>query len=375
MIYFFCFGGSIILMGEAEVREKLASKENTYVKYVIMSALILVLLAAFRDVSVGHDVMVYQIRYLEVANKFNSFYSYYRNFCLVAEVEPLYGFITYIARILGGGKSTLFFLNETVILIFIYKAIWNYRLYISPTVSLSLFLFFYYLRGYDQTRQFMAASVLLYAFTLFDKEKYKLSILFILIGIGLHSSAIIGYGLLALFLMIKSQLSTLYKIIILVVLLILSSNFYNIVYWMISNIDVIPDRYLTIMRASKNVQVDFAGAAFAVIVFALFILIVLLLFGHVEYIHNYDYMLYMMLFAFVGCTVQTYFSSQVSRIFIYPEMYSIFVLPMFPRLFNNNISNKIVINGVLFIFMISYFISVFVIGNAGEVYPYVFSIK
>lgn len=370
MIYIVTFVVAMIFMRKAEKTEH----EHGHIKYLILSGLLLTLLAAFRDITVGHDVMLYQIRYLEAAKTYGSFISYMTYYCIPNGIELLYATVTYIAKLLGGTKTVLFFLNEAIIIFFTYKSLWDYKDDVSPTVSLAYFLFLYYLRGFDQTRQFMAVAVVLYSFTLFNKQKYLQSVIFIIMAMGFHSSAIVGFGLLVLFMTTKSGLRSLYKGLIFISTLVLTMNFSGIFTWVIQNVSLIPDKYLLIIRQFQGTQVNVAGIGFLTYAIAIGILLLIKIFGISEFVNNYDYLVYMMLFSLAGCFVQTY-AAATARIFAYTDIYSIFVIPLFPKLFRNDDTvNVLIPNLVVYGFGLSSFVFLFMMRNAGEVYPYVFSL-
>jgi hypothetical protein len=142
----------------------------------ILSFIILFLISGFRDISVGTDTINYS-RIFENPNSFeriNDFIWIYLN-SFFLEQGLSFHYILIIATF--------------IFLLMIYLT----ALKMKVNVGLSFFYlvsFFFYFQSFNITRQLIAASIILYAFTFIIDRKLLFFLLFVFIASGFHFSAI-----------------------------------------------------------------------------------------------------------------------------------------------------------------------------------------
>jgi hypothetical protein len=365
-VYLATFFFAIINMYFAEIA---VNKKQRSV-FIFLSAMILIIIAAMRSHTVGHDIRYYHTRLLLLSHSCDSL-SKYMSICFERGTETLYCIVAYIGGKMGESFFWTFFLNEAIIIVFTYLSIWNLRTYASPTLSLSCFLFFYYLRGYSQTRQFIAIAIVTYAVTLMIQGKWVISFLLIPVAMGFHSSAIIGIAILIEYLALQGMFSKFFLFLISIGGVVLLFFYKPIFKWGLSFLPVRTEKYLSILfNNSRFENIGYVGIVYWSL--AILILIFPALILNVEDKTFYYFLMSMMILGLCGAFIQNV-AGAVQRIFLYANVFIIFVIPMIPRFFCLEGRKSCIFYFLTYGIMVGFWIVVFVKGNAGAVFPYVFA--
>lgn len=366
MVYFIVFSLAILSIKIAELLNNVRLQKY----FMFFSAIFLVFLAALRDESIGIDVLIYQKPIFLIAKHSHSFLQYIQN-TYIQKFEIAYVILTYIASRFGG-IFWVFLFNQIVIILFVFLSIWYYRDQVSPHLSLACFLFVYYLHGYNITRQSIAMAILLYVVVLAEQKKYIQMCIFELLAFGFHTSAIVGVGIIFLYFAGKGHLKKMYTILIILGVLISIFFFRSIFVWAVNAVPFLPKKYISKQYLYLDGGTNFTFVQFLYVIGALIILLCITNFAMIRYVKNYDFLLYMMLFALGGITVGSQ-ATFANRVFMYMEMFSIFVIPQSMLLIKRRKYNRLIGEGILYIALISFWLFCFVLNNYGNVYPYMLS--
>lgn len=178
MLLFFCL--SILLLLGSLLPPK---KQNAY---LVTSFIVLFILTAFRDVSVGTDTANYEVWF----EMFEGGVDWLRH-----TVEPGWVFLNDLVIFLGGGYRLLIIFSSLLILTPLFFIAKNYSQNPMLTISLYYLLYFYF-NSWNGTRQLIAISFGLFAFVFLLKRKYLLFFLVIAFATLFHKTALLMLPLL-----------------------------------------------------------------------------------------------------------------------------------------------------------------------------------
>lgn len=200
----------------------------------IIAALIPIILATIRSSEVGIDVNVYVQPYVRTALNASSFASYF-NSMLISGVEVGYALLNYIGAVWLGGLSGVFFLSMLLVIVPIYLRILDYKENIPVWVSTLIYLFTFYNLSLNLARQAIVLSILFYAFKYVESNKLKIFVIFILVALLFHNSALLGLIYIIL-LKIANGKNWRFKQFSILLLLLLVIVFYNRIFTIIVNV-------------------------------------------------------------------------------------------------------------------------------------------
>ncbi len=368
MAYLVCFFAAVVCMYYAEVVTNRKLKKFL----VITSAIILIMLAALRSEKVGHDVALYQKKLLLLSRHTDSFGSYIDK-CIKIGTEILYCVIAYFPGRIGNGFFWTFFVYESVIVVFTYLSLWEFKEVAPPYLSLACFLCFYYLRGYDQTRQWMAISIVMFAVALMHKGKMFGAFFMVIVACGIHVSAIVGFGILLDYLIIKKTFKKLYLLIVAIGGAILSLFYRDIFIWFLKFVPFRASRYANLLLSSSKVE----NTRYIGIIYCSFALVVVLIKIKLRKGKDntvYMFLVSMMILGIVGSLIQNSAGS-IQRIFLYANIFIVLSIPIIPELFDLGKLGNLVVCVLVYSIMIAFWYVVFCKGNAGNVYPYMLAYR
>lgn len=172
---------------ELKHNENIKNKKNIiqkYYLYLIMSAIPLIILIGFRDISVGYDTSAYV----------ETFFRITKGEITASDGDWLsIGYIA-ICKLIGLFSDNNYVLYNTIIgiltVFFFYKAIMNN----SKNSTFSLYLLFstcLFYQTFNQSRQMLAIAIVLYSWKFIENNKMKKFLFFILLAFSIHKSAII----------------------------------------------------------------------------------------------------------------------------------------------------------------------------------------
>ncbi len=236
------------------------------------------------------------------------------------------------------------------------------------------FLCCYFLMSLCLTRQYIAISIVLYSTTLMHRKKYLLAGLGVLVAFGFHSSALIGFVMMFLYIIGNTPLKKRALVILSVISVLFSFFFREILVFLVKMLRILPERYISKGYMYLSTGYNFSISRMFYVVFAL--LIVLFVFLHesnigdlAEGINSY-YLLYMMIISLAGVLISSS-SSHIYRITLYCEIYTILIFPNFIYLIKPDLKSRVIGNVLFVSFLISYGLFTYMIKTGYGVWPYV----
>lgn len=205
--------------------------------FSVLALLPPILLAGFRDATVGADMQVYILYTFEQAVSTElGLFDFISNYQGV--LEPLYMLINYVAARFSDTPYLLLITIHTLVMVPLYVTAMKWRPYLSP----ALFMFVFYMIFFQETlsivRQSIALSFSMLAFTLLLQRRYLSYAACTLVALGFHNTAVISLAFpMVYFTIVKLPLSRYYPIYIGVALVfvLMMLNFGSFVAWLIAN--------------------------------------------------------------------------------------------------------------------------------------------
>lgn len=362
IIYIIVFALSVLAMRRACLLEEQAKSIKKL--YLIISAGVLIILAALRGDGVGADVIGYQKRLFLLSFRAKSL----QHFLSISTEEPLYSVITYIGAKFGH-MSIVHMFNMMVIVIPIVYVIWRNRNEIEPSTSLALYCVLCYGKGYNMARQEMAISLSILSLYFFAQRKIPRMLLFFVLAVGCHMTALVTLILPFFYWVSKSGLRKYYQVLLAMAGILFAVFSKSILGFF--------GRLLSVYRMSYAhrlaISADDVDVSYTTLVLAVIGIIVLFAVRKMEWqgVFNQTFLGYvvvvMMLSVPVGATL-----GFANRVFKYFEVYYIFVLPQGLRLVRQNPFNQMLGRIVFYITCLAWWIITYVYMGFDAIVPYRF---
>lgn len=193
--YVLSFLGSTLCVYSAE---KINSKEVQRI-LLLLAILITSLLAAFRALSIGTDVLNYVQPMFINAQKANNFSEYLNSPILsdwslvpVSSFEYGYTIIVFICAKLFGNIFSLLFITQFVIIGCVLIGLWRQRKELLVSLGIFSYYFLFYNTSLNMVRQSIAMAILFMAFSYLRNRKIITYFILMIIATLFHRTAIIG---------------------------------------------------------------------------------------------------------------------------------------------------------------------------------------
>lgn len=208
----------------------------------IIGLLIPILLATFRDITVGNDIKVYVLNNFERGKDTINFYEFRKED--LSKTELLFSLILYIGSKLNSLKF-IFCIIDILEIVPVYLSLTILYDKISIKYGMLVFYLFFYNFGLSGMRQSIASAFLMLSIVLFYKKKFGLFAFFLIISCLFHNSVIIVALLfIIIFLLIKSRRVFLNLNIFFILLLIFFFTYNHIISFFYPFINIISSRYV-----------------------------------------------------------------------------------------------------------------------------------
>lgn len=166
------------------------SIEKSRFLFLFFSTCVLVipsLFAAFRDITVGVDVRVYECYVFQQAKSVNSL----SDLLSISKLEPFFVILNYISSLVSDKINFALFVIQFSVLFFAYVAIVRVRDIVPMWIMMLLFMLGYYNLSFNLMRQCIAITYIMFAYTYLLKDDRILK--FILVGcvaLFMHKTAV-----------------------------------------------------------------------------------------------------------------------------------------------------------------------------------------
>lgn len=373
MIYFCSFLISALLIGYETKKQR---KKIGILR--IFGLLILILLAAFRNPSVGGDVNFYVIPYFKVACNSTNLQSF---FASRISGDYLYDLLNFVVSRFSDKSFWLFFFQETLIVSFIYQGCINYSEKIKPWKSMLIFCFLFYQFTLTTVRQSCALAICFYAFSYvikakFDKHAILKSIILSGIAVFFHSSALFNVLLILIMYVIVNKKIDLKKGLLLTTFISLTACLLlkPLIRFFIQLLVLVNPKYAS---ESYSTATEVGASGYSSLIL-LAILTCIILFLNItrrrkdEYWIMIDtsilYFAIFYIFSFLFISGFTY----VARIAYYIQYFWIISIPQVCELFKKDRKNQSTAAFLMGIIVFAFWWYYFIHGGVTLTYPYIF---
>lgn len=355
MIYYLTFFSAFLF---AYISKQYKNKLKIF--FFIISGFILVILAAMRSETVGIDVLVYVKRNFLIAQKIDNIFSYLKS----VDIEPLYLIVTFYATKIFGNLQAVLFFNELIIIGFTYAAIWNLKDEIQIDIAVIAFCFMFYGHSLNITRQTMAAAVVLYAFNKLLKGEWLKALVFWIISIGFHYSAVVCICIYLIYLLDKFNLSKKIKIFFLFLLISFQLFYEKIFIFFVMHISFLPRRYISSTYLYREYNISSSN----LILYIFCALLALMLLIRKKPMRDFWYFVVCLSVCGVFIAAKAMYAN---RIFYYFE-YLLFLMLSRKDIFpvKQTRGNAIVCNGILCLILAVHFYIFQIYLNLSGIFPY-----
>jgi hypothetical protein len=324
----------------------------------IVALLPLLLLAAFRDASVGTDTSAYLI-IRENINGINDIGKY--------DMEPLYSILNVLSNNWSFSQQFFLFIIELLIVFPIFITTLKLKDQIQETLVFFIFLMTLYNVSFNMIRQSIAISFVLLSLPYLLEKKYLKHYLLCAIAIGFHYTAIFALIISVLYFITQRYSIKKYQgqyLILLIITIVLFSQF-PLVFNLISRHSALLSSYSGYVSNIKDGDVGYST-----LIVKLFILCSIILsyrfIQNSRHLHLLDFFLVCsvvdVILNFIGI-----FSTYLARITWYTFIVSFISIPYCFKLRNGKY--QLLNISTIFIYM-AYWFYIFVVTGSSETIPY-----
>lgn len=202
-IYLVVFGLSTLCIYLAETTKH----KNTRYIFVLLGILLPAALAGLRAENIGVDVKSYAISFFERARNASSLPNFLKNQSILGNADIGFNFIVYLVAKVASDYHWSLFVYELVAITVVYIAFCRCKQEYSTPVWLVMLLYYFsmYNVSLNIMRQTIAVSFVTLAVTFLFKKQYKAYFVFMIIAFTMHSSAILGFSLLPMYLFLQNN--------------------------------------------------------------------------------------------------------------------------------------------------------------------------
>ncbi|MCI5934041.1 MAG: EpsG family protein [Lachnospiraceae bacterium] len=351
------------------IADKQAKKEKSYRIWIYFSVLMLLIPAAIRNESVGTDVSVYQKPIFDRALRSPDYSSFLLNIAIY-NVEMLYATLIFFVSKISSSIQILFLCQEVFVLVPVYIALWKIRKHINVDIAFLSYVFLYYIESYNTVRQNIAMSFVFLAVCMIVWEKSHRGIVFAILAIGFHRSAIVGIVIILLYWFLKKtnlHNSKILRLIIFIVVVFVSENYLLIFKFVVRVLPFLPERYLGYyyLYIDKN--------NVSVIRLLLEILILIILFV-IERRNNFNSIQICWLSTLnlitIGMTHMASSTIFAARILWYLMLFEVLDLSLCVEIVKKRTINYFLYKEILLTFLILYWIYIYAVLRVSNILPY-----
>lgn len=340
-------------------------KEKNGFRYVCLwlGLLLPILLGAFRNTSVGIDVMTYELPCWLIAKKTGSIISSLVLCNHLYGIEPLFIILTYLCSLFSNEIWILNFAIQIIITLCVFfslKEINNGSLWFGMLTYYCLF----YGESYNTMRQMIAISLVLLGLCCFLKKgKYLLFLFFIAIAILFHKSAIVALVYIGLYLCYKKNAKKLIYFFMFSVLFFVM--FYkNVINFIVTSFSFIPERY-----AHEAYLSSVGGIYYKNIVIVLLGIICILIIDDVSLFGTVTKCIWIMLIIMIPFVNNSGYASRITGYF---SITLVFLIPQTKKIVKKGKGNTLFYHIICVSGLVTYFIvNYFILDHAG-IFPYKF---
>lgn len=359
VIYLLVISCTFFCANLAEKRIKLKGKLDLYSLFFSFMSIFIPSIVAGMRFYVGTDYHMYVNAIFKNIAHNNSMF--------MTHLEWGYTTLNFVISRFTDNEHVMLFIVSFITTFFVYLALYNYRKYTSISMGMLIYMFLYYQTSFNLMRQYLALSIVLYAFTLILNGRYKKSIIYIMLATTFHYSAIISLSLIGLYKVNFSKKSIIYYTLIAVSLISCFAFYEQIMsigfYFMGIFIEI--DRY-------QRYIIDVNAGEFSLMITFLRLPVILLSFLFFKSLYTYNkdnrLLIYLLIIDLIlsHLAIKSDYMQRIALYFALPK------LLLLPQLFNclkiesNKLYITIYLNGYLFFYWMYYYYYC----NYSQTFPY-----
>lgn len=346
--------------------------------FSVIAILIPSIIAGCRSVNIGTDLKVYAsyMHYVSVN------FSFSRLIEIFGSGDILYSLLTFIIGKVSPSFNFFLFVVQLINCTLIYIAVYKNRKSSSMVVSYLIFLLALYFRQLNLMRQGIALSFVICSFAYFKNSEKIKSIVLLIIGGLFHVTAFLAIPVFLLYKIFTSKNKKHISVALICIysLLIFLLVFFKPIFNFILELNILPSKY-SIEYFSRYIKygfnIDKVGT-----VFRLFWCVIIVLLNSInkklpdnKKIVNYNFFMHLSIIDFILWNFNIHFE-YIDRVsFYYGFIYMIFFLPSLYKMFKRTLFNRGLTYYIIIAMFIIHWLLRFVYQNAGQVYPYIFSLR
>lgn len=250
-IYFLTFFSSFIFCAIAEENLKQNKKQMAAVFFII-SVLIVAALAGVRSYTIGTDITTYGNWMFYAARRQPDLITYLKGY---SEIDLLYSILTFFVARFTSSPHWLYFIIGLLIYGFTMKGLINYKGQISICTAWLCFLFIFYGDTLNAMRQSIAMAIVFWAFHFAIEKKYWNYFLATFIATLFHNTAIISFGIFAVYWLLLKR-DTVYTRIAIVSGTVLFLLIYGQLLQIFINLGILNDRFSRYVSSGIGFQLN-----------------------------------------------------------------------------------------------------------------------
>lgn len=216
--------------------------------FSVLAILVPSILAGLRLKGVGTDTLYYFDAAFMYSQNSDSLLQLFK----VSDIEPLYNVVNFIISRFTDNINAVYFVLQLIIMIFAYLTCYDNRKKISLPMSYLIFMLLYYNRSLNMCRQTIAIVIFLYAIKYIKEKKFFKYLLFILIAVGFHKTALFCLPIYLIIDLLNKKDAPLYRILIIISSLVLVIFYKYIMLFIINIFSFIPSRYVYYVSNANN---------------------------------------------------------------------------------------------------------------------------
>lgn len=356
----------------AIVMSHIADRTNQHIKiyrkkyrfsniYIFFGVLVLAGLAGLRDRYIGSDVM----SYVYYAFERSKYYSSLIDAIKYGGLEPGYNAVVYLSYKISPDIHLLHFLTSLITLSLFVLFANNFSNKKNMAIMFSIYILMYYNTSLNIVRQFIALSIYLYSSKYLFQGKYVKYLLFSIVAIMFHSSAIITLLILPLYLVLRdtrdSKLKTTGIIGVVLCGLFIAQRLVRF----LANAGIVPQQYVSYFSSGGN-----SSVVMQLIPRIPIILAGILLYKKIDAEDHRGHFIFCLLLIDGIAAVLAPVIGDASRIALYFGMWQCAYIPLVCDAAGKVTKNRKLIVLLAYLYIILYWIYCVPIRNFGHTYPY-----
>lgn len=375
-VYIFGFLTSILIIGYAQKKNK-----STFILLSIIAIFIPCFIAAFRDKTIGTDVLVYveplknsAINSENITEYFNSYWFHiWRNY-YVSSYEIGFSILVYVVSKLFGNLQFVLFFIQLLTIVPLYLSLVPKRKEYPIWLAMAVYYLMFYNASLNMMRQWIAMSFLLLSFRSLTNENKKSGFFWFIVAYLFHSSALIGIIIYFAYKFIYKQ----NKIVFIISKKIISKNIISVIFLsLIAFIAVfttgIMIRFISVLGLNKFVNYISGNVYFLPNQIIMRLPLIILYVLNWKKMNNKDKLTpfyFTMIFWDLISSQLISVNVYAFRISMFFAVYNIFSIPTLV-VSQKKESNKIFITILIFLYLIYYWYYTYVIQGMHATIPYV----